>query len=84
ILDAYAEGLYDGLHLVAALASRHALAAAGLDAAVLRLLRAEDAATRRAWAGSPLGPPPRRVHLARAEGLDFAVIPSDKNTSIWK
>ncbi|MGC0415637.1 ABC transporter substrate-binding protein [Embleya sp. AB8] len=75
VLDAYAEGLYDGLHLVAALAARDALAPHGLAAAVRSLFAGDPADTRGAWARSPLGPPPRRVHLARAEGLDFAVLP---------
>ncbi|GAA1218638.1 substrate-binding domain-containing protein [Kitasatospora nipponensis] len=74
VLDAYAEGLYDGLHLVAALAERRALVPRGLTRAAGRLLHGDDAATRRAWARAPLGPPREQVHLARAEGLDFAVL----------
>ncbi|MFI1579950.1 substrate-binding domain-containing protein [Embleya sp. NPDC020630] len=84
VLDAYAEGLYDGLHLVAALASWNALGPNGLAAAVHRLLDGDPEGTRAAWARSPLGPPRRQVFLARAEGLDFAVLPRRESTSIWK
>ncbi|MFJ1757787.1 ABC transporter substrate-binding protein [Kitasatospora sp. NPDC088134] len=58
ILDAYAVGLYDGLHLLAELAGRRALEPSGLRAAAAPLLRAL----------------PRTAHLARAEGPDFAVL----------
>ncbi|MGW3076516.1 ABC transporter substrate-binding protein [Kitasatospora sp. NPDC001132] len=61
VLDAYAVGLYEGLHLLADLAARRALAPDGLRAAAGRLLHREGA-----------GRAP--VHLARAEGLDFAVL----------
>ncbi|MEV7770635.1 ABC transporter substrate-binding protein [Kitasatospora sp. NPDC086791] len=61
VLDAYAVGLYDGLHLLAALAARRSLAPSGLLAAAGRLLGGEGA--RRA-----------PVHLARAEGLGFSVL----------
>ncbi|MFJ2778606.1 ABC transporter substrate-binding protein [Kitasatospora sp. NPDC087315] len=74
VLDAYAVGLYDGLHLLAALAARGELVPDGLAGAALRLLHGEDAATRRAWARAPLGPARERVHLARAEGLGFTVL----------
>ncbi|MFI6982137.1 substrate-binding domain-containing protein [Embleya sp. NPDC050154] len=84
VLDAYAEGLYDGLHLVAALAARDELAPDGLAAAVRRLFDADPAAARGAWARSSLGPPRRQVYLARAEGLDFVVLPRRESTSIWK
>ncbi|MBV2155184.1 ABC transporter substrate-binding protein [Kitasatospora sp. SUK 42] len=59
VLDAYAVGLYDGLHLLAALAARRALEPSGLARAAGRMLRAEG----------------RPVHLARAEGLGFTVLP---------
>ncbi|MFI2611746.1 ABC transporter substrate-binding protein [Kitasatospora sp. NPDC018619] len=62
VLDAYAVGLYEGLHLLAGLAARRALAPDGLRAAADRLLHGEGAAR-----------PP--IHLARAEGLGFAVLP---------
>ncbi|MGW4894527.1 ABC transporter substrate-binding protein [Kitasatospora sp. NPDC004240] len=75
VLDAYAEGLYEGLHLLAALARRRELAVDGLALAADRLLRGGDAADRWAWAGAPGGPPGGRVHLARAEGLGFTVLP---------
>ncbi|MFJ7911260.1 ABC transporter substrate-binding protein [Kitasatospora sp. NPDC096204] len=61
VLDAYAVGLYEGLRLLADLAARRALAPDGLRAAAGRLLRREGA-----------GRTP--VHLARAEGLGFAVL----------
>ncbi|MFE6056400.1 ABC transporter substrate-binding protein [Kitasatospora sp. NPDC056446] len=61
VLDAYAVGLYDGLHLLAALAARRGLSPNGLVAAAGRLLHRTGA-----------GPGP--VHLARAEGLGFAVL----------
>ncbi|GAA1382377.1 substrate-binding domain-containing protein [Kitasatospora putterlickiae] len=76
VLDAYAVGLYDGLHLLAALAARGELVAdGGLERAAARLLRGDGAAVRRAWARAPLGPAPDGVHLARAEGLGFTVLP---------
>ncbi|MFJ6774040.1 ABC transporter substrate-binding protein [Kitasatospora sp. NPDC091257] len=62
VLDAYAVGLYEGLHLLADLAARGALAPDGLLAAAGRLLRREGAGRA-------------RIHLARAEGLGFAVLP---------
>ncbi|MFF3003446.1 ABC transporter substrate-binding protein [Kitasatospora sp. NPDC057940] len=58
VLDAYAVGLYEGLHLLAALAARRALAPDALARVAGRLLRD---------AGRP-------VHLARAEGPGFAVL----------
>ncbi|MFF2118586.1 ABC transporter substrate-binding protein [Kitasatospora sp. NPDC058184] len=62
VLDAYAVGLYEGLRLLADLAARRALAPDGLLAAAGRLLHGEAA-----------GRAP--IHLARAEGLGFAVLP---------
>ncbi|MGW6915868.1 ABC transporter substrate-binding protein [Kitasatospora sp. NPDC054939] len=62
VLDAYAEGLYEGLHLVAALGQRAELAADGLRAAAGRLRDGGHGARR------------DRVHLARAEGLGFTVL----------
>ncbi|GAA2087382.1 substrate-binding domain-containing protein [Kitasatospora saccharophila] len=59
VLDAYAVGLYDGLHLLAALAARRALEPADLVRAAAPLLRAGR----------------RTVHLARAEGPAFTVLP---------
>ncbi|MER7845802.1 substrate-binding domain-containing protein [Kitasatospora sp. NPDC096077] len=58
VLDAYAVGLYDGLSLLAELAARRSLAPDGLARAARGLLPAEG----------------RPVHLARAEGLGFAVL----------
>ncbi|MEE1823524.1 ABC transporter substrate-binding protein [Streptomyces sp. BE20] len=75
VLDAYAVGLYDGLHLAAALASRGELVpAGGLARSAARLLHGEGAAVRRAWARAPLGPAREGVHLARAEGAGFTVL----------
>jgi len=59
VLDAYAEGVYDGVHLVAALAADGTLAPDRLAGAAARLM------------ADPAGD---GVHLARAEGLDFAVV----------
>jgi ABC-type branched-subunit amino acid transport system substrate-binding protein len=60
VLDSYAEGVYDGLHLVASMAASGSLRPE-------RLARATAAAVdvRRT----------RRVHLARADGLDLTVVP---------
>jgi ABC-type branched-subunit amino acid transport system substrate-binding protein len=63
VLDAYAEGCYDGVHLLVA------LAAAG------RLHAARSASwVRDGWAGTPFGPPRAGGQLARADGLDLRVI----------
>ncbi|MFJ6622928.1 ABC transporter substrate-binding protein [Kitasatospora sp. NPDC091335] len=61
VLDAYAVGLYEGLHLLAGLAALGSLAPDGLLAAAGRLLHRE---------GAVRAP----IHLARAEGLGFAVL----------
>ncbi|GLW55521.1 ABC transporter substrate-binding protein [Kitasatospora phosalacinea] len=58
VLDAYAVGLYEGLHLLATLASRRTLEPAGLARAAAPLLRAAR----------------RTVHLARAEDAGFTVL----------
>ncbi|MFE2727591.1 substrate-binding domain-containing protein [Kitasatospora sp. NPDC059327] len=84
VLDAYAAGLYDGIHLLAALSWRRPPSPHGLARAAGRLLRADDVTARRAWARAPLGPPREHAHLARVEGLDFTVIPLWQNPSIWK
>jgi urea transport system substrate-binding protein len=60
VLDTYAEGVYDGLHLVARLAEEGALRSAGLVSATGRALDVHRTS---------------RVHLARAEGLAFSVVP---------
>lgn len=62
VLDAYAEGVYDGVRLVALLAREQALTPA----------RAADAALRLSSVAR------RDVHLARADGLDFSVVPLPK------
>ncbi|MEV7598532.1 substrate-binding domain-containing protein [Kitasatospora sp. NPDC089797] len=59
VLDAYAVGLHDGLRLLAELAAHRSLAPDRLVRAAGRLLAAEA----------------RPVHLARADGPDFAVLP---------
>ncbi len=60
VLDTYAEGVYDGLRLVARLATEGALRPDRLVAAA---------------AGSPDVAHARRVHLARADGLALTVVP---------
>ena len=75
VLDAYAEGCYDGVHLVAALSAIGSLEATHATAAAFHLLsepRATD--SHRAWSTAPLGPPPGAVHLARADGFNLAVV----------
>ena len=75
VLDAYAEGCYDGVHLVAALSAIGSLDATNATAAAAHLLREPEAGdSRRAWSTAPLGPPPGGVHLARADGFDLAVV----------
>jgi len=75
VLDAYAEGCYDGVHLVAALSAIGSLEAANATAAAIHLLSEPDAVdSRRAWSTAPLGPPPGEVHLARADGFNLAVV----------
>ncbi|GLZ39290.1 ABC transporter substrate-binding protein [Actinokineospora sp. NBRC 105648] len=71
VLDAYAEGCYDGVHLVAALAASGGLHAAGAQIATAGLLATTD---RGAWSAAPLGPPRAGGFLARADGLDLTVI----------
>jgi urea transport system substrate-binding protein len=60
VLDSYAEGVYDGLHLVARLAAAGTLHPEGLASAAARVLDGDRT---------------RRVHLARAEGLGLTVVP---------
>lgn len=75
VLDAYAEGCYDGVHLVAALSAIGSLDATSATAAAAHLMREPDAFDAlRAWSTAPLGPPPGEVHLARADGFDLAVV----------
>jgi ABC-type branched-subunit amino acid transport system substrate-binding protein len=61
VLDAYAEGVYDGIRLVAALAGEGSLRPRLLGPAVAR-------AVVRSGGASP------RVHLARADGLGFDIV----------
>ncbi|MFJ8043623.1 ABC transporter substrate-binding protein [Kitasatospora sp. NPDC096147] len=65
VLDAYAVGLYDGLHLLADLASREGALTPQ------RLTGAAGALAATDGTGGPLG---RRVHLARADGAGFTVL----------
>lgn len=75
VLDAYAEGCYDGVHLVAALSAIGSLKATSATAAAAHLLSEPDAVdSRRAWSKAPLGPPPGEVHLARADGFNLTVL----------
>lgn len=60
VLDSYAEGVYDGLHLVARLAAADALRPERIASATAQALGAH---------------PVRQVHLARADGLAFDVVP---------
>ncbi|MGV9255221.1 hypothetical protein [Streptomyces sp. NPDC003697] len=77
VLDSQARGLYDGVHLVAALAAGRALLPDGqLHLRVRRLLHATDPVTRQAWRSAPLGPSRPRMHLARAEGAELRVVTS--------
>lgn len=74
VLDSYAEGVYDGVRLVAALARRDALDAASLSRGV-----PEVADLRRR----------RGMHLARADAFDLAVVAgahedTGRSPSIWK
>ncbi|WP_026425964.1 ABC transporter substrate-binding protein [Actinokineospora inagensis] len=71
VLDAYAEGCYDGVHLAAALATRGALTAPLAQPTTAALLADGD---RTPWSSSPLGPPRAGSFLARADGLDLTVI----------
>lgn len=75
VLDTYAEGCYDGVHLVVALAAAGMLTARHGRAGSARLLAGGgDPVARRAWSAAPLGPPPAASYLARADGLDLTVI----------
>ncbi|TDB85732.1 acetamidase regulator, partial [Actinomadura sp. KC216] len=72
VLDAYAEGCYDGVHLLVALAAAGVLSAREATAAARRLLAGDGEAE--GWACAPLGPPGAGGYLARADGLDLTVI----------
>lgn len=61
VLDTYAEGVYDGVRLVAHLAERDALSVAGVDAA-------------RRSGGPGISELRRGVHLGRAQGYEFEVV----------
>lgn len=68
VLDGYAEGCYDGVHLAAELAARGQLSARDLVGAATTALAADT------WSTAPLGPRRKGVHLGVAEGLEFAVM----------
>lgn len=75
VLDAYSEGCYDGVHLTVALAALGALTAPAARSGAARLFGdRESAVVRQAWSRSPLGAPRRGGYLARAEGLELAVV----------
>ena len=74
VLDVYAEGCYDGVHLLAALAAAGMLGVRHGRAASARLLAGADPVARHAWAAAPLGPPRPERYLARADGLDLTVV----------
>ncbi|MEU8117967.1 substrate-binding domain-containing protein [Spirillospora sp. NPDC049024] len=74
VLDVYAEGCYDGVHLLAALAAAGMLGVRNGRAASARLLAGADPVARHAWAAAPLGPPRPERYLARADGLDLTVV----------
>ncbi|WP_344905483.1 ABC transporter substrate-binding protein [Actinomadura meridiana] len=63
VLDAYAEGCYDGVHLLVSLAAAGALDARGANEWLAD-----------GWAGTPFGAPREEGQLARADGLDLRVI----------
>lgn len=69
VLDTYAEGVYDGVHLVAALAAEGSLSVDRLGPATRRLLGSSGLAGVSARPG---------VHLARAAGLGFEVVAAAK------
>ncbi|GAA2973687.1 substrate-binding domain-containing protein [Actinokineospora diospyrosa] len=71
VLDAYAEGCYDGVHLAATLAATHSLTALLAQPATTALLHSGDLTP---WFAAPLGPPRAGGFLARATGLDLTVI----------
>ncbi|GGS45391.1 MULTISPECIES: substrate-binding domain-containing protein [Actinokineospora] len=71
VLDAYAEGCYDGVHLAAALAAAGELTASAARVGAVRLL-ADPTGGR--WSAASLGPPRPGGFLARADGLELTVI----------
>jgi urea transport system substrate-binding protein len=79
-LDSYSESCYDGTHLAAALAAADGLTAPRAQPVAARLLSPDGSAlTRLAWSRAPLGRPRRGTCLARADGLELAVVaPPDK------
>jgi ABC-type branched-subunit amino acid transport system substrate-binding protein len=71
VFDSYAEGCYDGVHLIAALDAAGRLKVDDLAESALGLLAAVPSSE---WDTSPLGPRRDAVHLAAAQGLEFAVV----------
>lgn len=77
LLDAYAEGCYDGVHLAGALARSGYLTAASATVVADHMIRAATGTdVADFWRGTPLGAPARRMHLAVADGLDLRVVAS--------
>ncbi|MGH3643272.1 MAG: substrate-binding domain-containing protein [Mycobacterium sp.] len=74
VLDAYSEGCYDGVHLAVALAAIDALAAVPAQSAARHLLAHNGIDCPDAWSHAPVGAPHQQRCLARADGLDFAVV----------
>lgn len=77
LLDAYAEGCYDGVHLAGAMARSGNLTAASADVIANTMMTARGG--RQAadfWRDTPLGAPSRKIHLAVADGLDLRVVAS--------
>lgn len=68
VVDTYAEGVYDGMHLMSSLATEGTLTPDLLAPAIERHLE---------------GGRHERIHLARAVGLDFEVVDTGPTTSIW-
>lgn len=75
VLDAYAEGCYDGVHLAGAMARSGVLTAPSASVMAAHMLSSPgDSEAARFWRETPLGAPSRRMHLAIADGLDLRVV----------
>lgn len=75
VLDAYAEGCYDGVHLAGAMARSDMLTAASASVvARYMLVTRGEREVSDFWQGTPLGAPPRRMNLAVADGLALRVV----------
>ena len=73
VLDTYAEGVYDGVHLVGALSSEDSLSPDRLAPAARRLVRQDGSRSNALLAKS--SQQSRKVYLACAQGLEFAIVP---------